>query len=209
MKEGAADISNALLPPEDGAVTRALRDLKTKVSTWSTAVASVQGALAARAAELVEMDSAHPHKPEPTDWQPDSAMAVQEEAEHQRSEDGSDERDAVMSVAEPTASSLEARDGGDPTQACAIEASPAEAGDDAPIASAPSPSEPVERSQEPAQDPDEEDQALLRSLDEKMAEAIRVQFRLFDGRKSIRELIDEYVEEPQEQQRSWWRRVKG
>ena len=209
MKEGAADISNALLPPEDGAVTRALRDLKTKVSTWSTAVASVQGALAARAAELVEMDPAHPHKPEPTDSQPDSAGAVQEEAEHQRSEDGSGERDAAMSVAEPTASSLEARDGEDPTQACAIEASPAEAGDDAPIASAPSPSEPVERSQEPAQDPDDEDQALLRSLDEKMSEAIRVQFRLFDGRKSVRELIDGYVEEPQEQQRSWWRRVKG
>jgi len=36
-----------------------------------------------------------------------------------------------------------------------------------------------------------------------------VQFRLFDGRKYIRELIDGYVEEPEEPQKSWWQRVKG
>ncbi len=34
MKEGAADIADALLPPEDGAVTHALSDLKAKLSTW-------------------------------------------------------------------------------------------------------------------------------------------------------------------------------
>jgi hypothetical protein len=69
----------------------------------------------------------------------------------------------------------------------------------------------IEESDDIEQEPADEDQALLESLDEKMAESIRVQFRLFDGRKSIRELIDAYEETPEEPQKSksWWRRAKG
>ena len=150
MKEGAADISDARLPPKDGAVTRALSDLRAKLSTWSTAVANVQGALAAQAAKLAEVDSAQQHEPESADSQPDSAGAIQEEAEHRGSEDGPIESGTAVSVAEPTASSAEARDEGYQTQACTTESSPAGANDDGPVASALSLSEPVEGSLETA-----------------------------------------------------------
>lgn len=209
MKEGAADIADALLPPEDGAVTRALSDLKAKLSTWSTAVANVQGALAAQAAKLADMDPARQRAPESTAPQPDSAKATQEDAEHRESRDGPNNHDAAVSVAEPTASSLEVQDDGYQTQAYAKEVSPTEVCDDGPTAPAPSLSEPVEELQKTAQYQAGEDQSLLESLDEKMARAVRVQFRLFDGRKSIRELIDAYEEEPEEPQKSWWQRVKG
>ena len=209
MKEGAADIADALLPPEDGAVTHALSDLKAKLSTWSTAVANVQVALAAQAAKLAERDSAQQHEPGSTAPQPDSTEALHEGAEQRGSEDGSNERDAAVSVAEPTVESLEAQDDEYQSQAYAKEVSPTEEGDDGPTAPALTLSEPVKGSRGTVQYQAGEDQALLESLDEKMAKSIRVQFRLFDGRKSIRELINEYVEEPEEQQKSWWQRVKG
>lgn len=209
MKEGAADIADALLPPEDGAVTRALSDLKAKLSTWSTAVANVHDALATQAAKLAEIDSAQQCAPEPTAPQPNSATAVQEEVEHRENESGPNDRDAAVSLAEPTAESQEARDDGYQTQACTTEALPTEAGGDDSTAQPRLLSEPVEGSQETVRYQAGDDQALLESLDEKMAKAIRVQFRLFDGRKSICELIEEYVEEPEEPQKTWWQRMKG
>lgn len=209
MKEGAADIADALLPPEDGAVPRALSDLKAKLSTWSTAVACVQGALAAQAAKLAEMDSSQQCAPESTAPHPDSAEAIHEEVKRRKRQDGPNDRDAAALVPKPAAASLEVEDDGYQTGAYATEVPPAEAGDDGPTASALSLSKSLEESQETARDSTDEDQALLQSLDEEMAEAIRVQFRLFDGRKSIRELIDGYVETPEKPQKSWWQRVKG
>jgi len=56
----------------------------------------------------------------------------------------------------------------------------------------------------------DEDESLLRALNPEMANAVRVQYRLFDGRKSLRELIDSY-EPPSAPrlQRSWWERMKA
>lgn len=56
----------------------------------------------------------------------------------------------------------------------------------------------------------DEDESLLRALNPEMANAVRVQYRLFDGRKSVRELIDSYQpSSPQRLQRSWWERMKA
>jgi hypothetical protein len=198
MKEGAANMTDALLPPEDGAITRALSDLKVKLSTWSTAVANVQGALAAQVANLAEMDSAE---------------ALRKKGEHRESEAGANERDAALSVAEPIESSPVAQNDGyqSQEQEYVEDASLEYAPGDGSTAAALSLPDQIEESDDIEQEPADEDQALLESLDEKMAESIRVQFRLFDGRKSIRELIDAYEETPEEPQKSksWWRRAKG
>lgn len=194
MKEGAANITDALLPPEDGAITRALSDLKVKLSTWSTAVANVQGALAAQAAKLAEMDA---------------AGATRKEIEHREGEAESGKHDAAVSAAKRIESRLEAQDDDYQTQDSVEDASQKNALGDGSTAAALSVPEQIEEAKGIEQDPADEDQALLDALDEKMADAIRVQFRLFDGRKSIRELIDAYEEVPEEPQKSWWRRVKG
>jgi len=208
MKEGAADITDALLPPEDGAVARALTDLKAKLSTWTAAVASVQNALTAQAAKLTEMDAARQRAPDSAAPQEDAAKAAHDEAECRQCVEESNDRDAAVSVAEPTTSSPDLKDDGYQTQAYAEELSPTEAGNDDPAGSLQPKS--FGESHATAQDSVDEDQTLLESLDEKMAEAIRVQFRLFDGKKSIRELIDAYEEVPEEPQKSsWWQRVKG
>lgn len=46
--------------------------------------------------------------------------------------------------------------------------------------------------------------ALLCLLEPEMANAIRVQHRLFAGRKSVQELIDSYEPAPRNGKKSWW-----
>lgn len=56
----------------------------------------------------------------------------------------------------------------------------------------------------PADESTEDVEALLCLLEPEMAKAIRVQHRLFAGRKSVQELIDDYKPAPHDGKKSWW-----
>lgn len=191
MIEGAADISDVLLPPEDGAVARALGELEAKVSRWTAAVAQVHTALAQQVERLAATESTG-----------QVAGSIPDEAA-----ESSDEFNDLLQSAEGDGYQTQAFI--EPSESVAVE----EVGRDVAESAAASPefsdrheSLAVEDQEEASVD---EDEALLQTLDEKMADAIRVRYRLFNGRKSIRDLIDEYEEPREEPQKTWWQRVKG
>ncbi|MFQ5502528.1 MAG: hypothetical protein ACE5EQ_09550 [Phycisphaerae bacterium] len=54
MEAGTGDITQLLVPPDDGAVARALADLELKLSTWTTAVADVQNQFRQKAIQFAD-----------------------------------------------------------------------------------------------------------------------------------------------------------
>ncbi len=72
------------------------------------------------------------------------------------------------------------------------------------------PDEPVDHISEECERHLHDDEDLLEALAPEVAEAIRVEHRLFNGRRSIPELIEAHRDDPAEsrEKRSWWKRGK-
>ncbi len=200
-------VSDLALPPDDGAICCAIEDLRTKIAAWSDAVAEVDRRLATRAAD---------HSEEPNQASDDGNTVAPQHAAPQttRAPNATDtetaaptaesaaETDAPIeqSVTEHQPDVAARMESVDPTTADPALEEQREAATDAPIEDANE-----TRVQEPLTD-----DALLAALAPEAAEAIRVEHRLFNGRRSIRELIEAHRDDPVEprEKRPWWKRGK-
>ncbi len=237
MERGAVDFSGVLLPPKDGVMGRALADLETKLTAWTTAVADVQAELAAQEARIagagptiggggqggaaepcatpqaVQGSSLHSGEP-PTPFT--AAMEYAEPDDPEVAAKIEVLRKAMgtgATVAEDEAVAEET--GGPDSVTSGCESSDE---DEAILASL----EPAmangirARRQSPGNQKSVrelisyENESLLNSLEPDIADAIRVRYRLFDGRRSVRELIEEYEQEPRPSQErtTWWSRMR-
>lgn len=211
-------MQSVALPPEDGAIAQALADLDAKLSAWTTAMRSAQDALArmpdrSQASQAVSEAAtidveAPPQQVEPAPAATPRTQKPENTAIAQAG--GVSER---PSAPQPEGAAL--RKSGKPGTAAAAEpASPPEAASvDVPAGVATAPA--AEKPEEPARSQPSEDEALLATLDEETAKAIRIMRRVDFGRRSVAELLKEYqASRSQTQQssgkgKSWWSRGKG
>lgn len=204
MKSDASGNSELCVPPDDGAISRALDDLDSKLSAWRTAVTDVHKGVATPPGPVTPADG-----PDPAPSEADDAAAPPEQPESPVA----DASGGAVEIDEPLAPP-------DPVADAPADAPPDEpavdnsSSTDAPLGvMGPESVETIRLRQvlsvagKRASDGiDEESEALLRTLDPEVARAIRVQHRLFDGRRNVQELIDEYKHEPQEKKKNWWQR---
>lgn len=187
---------DVVVPSDDGAIQQALAELDERLSTWSAAMREATDALRT-ALEAAPQPVAATVAPEPEPAAPAATAAV---------------ADAAVEATEPAETAPE----NEPKQQAA----------EAPAASPPQPPKqkagirvlvPLEPEPEPAAEKpstaDDDDEAVLASVDEKTAQALRVMRRLSPVKKSFRQLLEEYQreqenrKEPEPQQtKSWWRR---
>ncbi len=205
MNDKGARTPIAGLPPEDGALDRALADVDAKLTTW----------LAAMSAALRAAD-ATPEQP-PAATTGDSPEQAPDSSAVGPPTDGT--AGAVAAAAEAPATPAAT-----PPDACPAEtdlaqaAAPASAEDAQGSASTDLPAPGDELPGEPAesttceQPESADDEQLLASLDEQTQAAIHVKRRLFGDQKSVRELLDEMSQPESVQQttkpqpKRWWRR---
>ncbi len=213
MEDTTVNMAEVSVPADDGAIAETLAELEGKLSAWCSAVAEIQTALAEQATSAATDDRAGALPPETQESQ---AVGT----------DASMDSDAVPTsavAAEPRADETVADvpEGPEPGIAATEPATPAQ--EESPIVPPPeAPSEiadpggTVESLEEPqttqASTPQEDDEALLNSLDPEMAQAIRVMRRVSPVKKSVRELIEEYESKPSsrkastpQKKKSWWR----
>lgn len=201
------DIAEISVPSEDGSIAEALADLDGKLAAWSAAMRAAE-------ARFAEMSADNPHEAATTDPSPADEPApggADSEARVDAAEPGDDsgDGDTEPKRSETGLASVAAQAGvetaGDAkeTRGSAMDAAAqpvaAEAESEAPCA--------------PDQDKGEDqDEALLATLDAETAKAIRVMRRLTPTKKTVRELLGEYqarqANEPaaQPQKKSWFLR---
>lgn len=178
------------LPASTEDIRQALAEVEARLSAWSAAMAAIHAEFAGTpgaappAAEPPAIAAAEPPAPAPKPAEPEPATAAVAAAPAETT--GLEEPSATMSPEEPAEPARQVK-------------SARRAGREAP---APPPRPVIS----------EEDEALLASLDPETAKAIRVMRRLSDQQKSVRELLEEYMnirssQDPAEQRRkSWWSR---
>jgi len=226
-------VSDLALPPDDGVIGRAIEELRTKIAVWSRAMIEVESRLGDQAAEPHE-EPIQPASDVSVSAEQQAGLeatadiqAIPPTAEvglTNASDEGQDaeqpsptamepgdETDAARSEApieertpEPESESeadIEARlESLDPTVANTVRRKRREVASDEPISSL------IEACDLELHDDDD----LIASLAPEVAEAIRVEHRLFNGRRSIRELIEAHRDDPVEsgEKRHWWQREK-
>jgi len=199
-------VSNLAPPPDDGAICVAFDELRTKIAIWAKAVARVDSRLTQRSAELDDAGSVRAERSDggaieqaQLDVTADS-QGCPPAAEMEIAETGkvAGDASAASSVAARSVDeAVTARDATATEEGCS--ASLSELLDEA-----------VDRPAETGDVDCQQDESLLAALTAEAAEAIRVEYRLFGGQRSFRNLIEahrEDVAEPQEQ-RHWWQRGK-
>jgi len=228
MKTGIADIAELLLPPEDGALARALANLDAKLSTWRSVVVGVQGRLTARPIRTPVPESSADRASEfsPTG----QGSAKSDDGRTARMPDthtisaavimaGTTDSSPTLTPSEPATASQPALYVAERCQGSA----PTEVIDEEELLAAldPEMAEAIRAQRRHGcnrktmgeliaenEKSFREEEALLRTLEPAMATAIRIQKRFFGGRKSVRELIAEYKPETKQEQKSWWKKVK-
>lgn len=193
MKIGTINISELVLPAEDGALARAWANLDAKLSAWRSMIASVQGRCSAP--PLRETRAAEAEAPAPQVSEAAKSVAVAAE-----SPTPAEVAPRTIVAAGHAIDENEILAGLDPDMASAIR-SERRAGNCKKTLGE------MIAEYEARQ---AEDEWLLRTLEPEMASAIRVQRRLCAYRKSVRELIAEYKPEvkPDPKPKSWWDKVK-
>jgi len=184
------------VPPDDGALTRALDDVDSALSAWVAAVEEANARLAALAGAL----SSEP---------PASAESA---AAPETSGDDADTSGEPVGQVEPVAVESVAEAGTGPPD------DPSDEVPSAPDDALPPPAEEPEpqagEPPAPAADEPDDDAALLASLDPQTAQAIRVLQRMSIRKRSVRELLEQYEatkhRAPAEatQRRGWFSRRK-
>ncbi len=233
MKTQAVGVPDVRLAPPDGVILRALADLETKLSAWTTAVASVQNRIAAErarpagdvSAEQVEDQSV------PT---PGAATPPAEgcgtgtacfTAPVGFAEPGSAEAIAKIEVLRkamgaeaargdaPAADEVDAPDSAGPADEYTEAETTLLASLDPAMANAVRARRRLMGEQVSLRELiSYENEALLGSLEPEVANLVRVRFRLFDGRKTVKQLIEEHRQEPvpeQDPETLWARLKKG
>lgn len=185
MKAGTADMPETLLPPDDGAVARALADLEAKLSAWTSAVADVQNKLCRKAAQLAEAN------PSPNETI-ETAQAAAPAAPEQTRSDAAQQCETTAAPIEEA--SVAPKGTPEPAEEATTpdaekvkilrEAMGADLGADVSAGVAGD-----EAASGGCRAPTEEEEALLAVLDPESAELIRAEFHAGGGRESIEELI--------------------
>jgi hypothetical protein len=232
MKTQAVGVPDVQLSPPDGVIVRALADLETKVTAWTTAAASVQNRIAAQAAGPAGPGSAGQVGGDAIQTSPSPTPQVEGH------DTGTASFTAPVGFAEPgsaeAAAKIEVLRKAMGTEAALGDALAVADEIDAPDSTSPA-DEYTEAeaallaSLEPAMANavrarrrlmgDQvslreligyENEALLGSLEPEVANLIRVRYRLFDGRKTTKQLIEEYRQEPvpEQEPESWLARLK-
>lgn len=188
MRAGTADITEISLPPDDGAVARALADLETKLSAWTTAVAGVQNQFRLKALQLAEAGSAQIGPIEA-----DAASADRSESSPIESEcaptNAPCREEASVGCMEEQPDPVAAPRAAEETEK--IERlrkamSPEKGVDEDPL---PSSAPEVTTEEKRFREPTEEEEALLAVLDSESAEEIRMTYRTSGGEETIEGLI--------------------
>lgn len=180
----------AAIPTRDDSLRRALEDIERKLSAWSAAMDGLHHA--SPRADLAPLEC-------PADAAPVAAVRTElppEDASTPQLED--DTSAAVVETHEPEhsdTSEVVVEHGDDPGYDVA-DAEPAET--------------PIARPANP-----DDDESVLVGLSPESAKAIKVQWRLLEGMKSLRQLVEEHKarlvrgDGSREGKRSWWTRGKG
>ncbi len=203
---------SVVLPPDDGSIQQALAELETRMTAWTAAMSDAQAVLRESARQhgiAMPAEAAAPAAPEkPVQPEPAAPAATAPSEPPVKPSVPQIRKDrAVMAVSsgpakksgKPRPATEEAPAAEEPALKPQPEARPAVA------APAPPGSEAALR----------EDEALLASLDEETANAIRVMRRMDFGRRSVAELLKEYemsrgASKPSGSKgKSWWSRGKG
>ncbi len=187
-------VSDLALPPDDGAICRAVEELRTKIAAWSHAVAEVESRLADRAAER--------HK-EPIQPEADLNAAERQQAEFAAAAqmEAADTGEILPTAQPESEADVNARlETADPTIANTVRRKRQDEASDEPEIQI------IEECEQQLHDHED----LLEALAPAVAEAIRVEHRLFNGRRCIRELIEAHRDDPVEprEKRPWWKRGK-
>ncbi len=189
MSKNVTDLLTSI-PLRDESIQLALADIEQKLAAWSTAVGNY--APAARDAgkgQIPVSASCVPPPQENSSREPDELAATRFEI--------------AESIVEPTRDN--APEVG-PAQSGAIESG--QSGDEA--ADDDLQETPVARPASP-----DDDESVLVGLSSESAKAIKVQWRLLEGSKSLRQLVEEHKarlvrgDGPRDGKRSWWARGKG
>ncbi|GMU21768.1 MAG: hypothetical protein AMXMBFR13_18570 [Phycisphaerae bacterium] len=218
MQRTTDQIPSLSLPPDDGTIGRALADVETRLAAWAAAMTTAQSSLVSLAQREPVPPAVNPAHPEADRPEEQSAAAETETgnpAQPQRAPTSAegfvpplgDEQNGEPANPEPGTDLMVSAPG------------PAVL-DTTPVAQEPEPAvvaaiEDVtaEASANAAETPvEDDDEALLASLDEETAKAIRVMRRLTFEKKKVRELLEEYRQTqakptPGEgRKKSWWTR---
>lgn len=192
MSVGTADIMEALLPASNGPIARAMQELEGKLSAWASAVANVNDTFAAKEAQLAVLleEATRP-------------VDVTREAVH-RAPPPAPETPARVESA-PTQANQERPAEKSTTVAIGVSA-PVESSSKSPAPDAMESAAVVEpvtaKAPETALEPETPEviEALLAELNPETAEAVRARYEFFKGRKSIRELIQEFEDEADDEE---------
>ena len=253
VMEAGTDIMQSLVPPDDGAVARALADLETKLSLWTTAVAEVQNQFRQKAiqfseagVEQIQLIAADTISSEQPAFGPIETDRLPSESE-ERADDPLELSSAAVEVedidAPPREDTGAAHDA--VGEAEKIEILRKAMSSDSVVEDASKTAVTSEDKKDEHPEPTKEEEALLAILDQESSaailaeyhksggeesidcliaahndsllaplepevqKAIRVKYRMLLGRKSVKELIEQYESEPEQQPKSWWERVRG
>ncbi len=224
MPQETAELPDLRPPPDDGAIAAALGELESKLSTWFSSADAICRQLGRRSAQAAEFESALAGQRQSLDRQIEEFKGEREQLTRERDEiaarhaavDASAVDDAgteTAFVAPPHA----------PERSSKKHSQPQPAIDDAPVRPAeadgggrtargglPASGRPEAGQStsadgeegipapEPIRSPQEEDAALLDSLDNAVATMIRRRHQACGGRRSIKELIAEHEREMDE-----------
>lgn len=197
------------VPTEDGSIAQALTDLEAKLEAWSAAMRAAEASLAELSAESrrrVEAEDRHEIDRTVADdavGEADGAAAECPVASDDTvAEPIAGDPDLVSTEAQVEPEEVEeTQPESESIEVATVEADVGEAGVDSEEASDPSRGA-----------SEDDDEALLATLDSETAKAIRVMRRLAPEKKSVRELLSEYeaqkADEPEEQpqKKSWFHR---
>ncbi len=191
MSVGTADIRDSLLPPDDGGMARAFQELDAKLHAWTEAVGALHKCFSTREIELTARHAASS----------DKALVDAAKPEHESPRTAIDETKTVA-PGHAKRSSEDKRSAVEQTNATAASEKPAAQDFAEPVVeTARAEQSPrAEKSSEPRVETRQEAEALLADLAPDRAEAIRARHAYFKGRKTIRELIQEFEDEADDEE---------
>lgn len=186
---------NVPVPPDDGSIERALAEVDARLAAWSAAMTEAQAALAHTAEPSAEpaVETAEAESQAAKGQAAETQASETQEPESSTSGSRTAPDNCLENAASPIIDKSEPSTTDEPVSSQADDAAP-----------------PASR---PAQQAAEEnDEAMLASLDEETAQGIRVLQRLSPYKRSVHELLEEYrltksvAASSPTRKSSWWTR---
>ncbi len=192
MNVGTVDILDALSPSSGGAIARAMQELESKLSAWMNAAERVSGDLASNEVTLSKASSCAETEARraTTDTGPDAELPASKTPIDAGTPEnplatGAVQKSTTVEIG-PAGPVCSENNNGSNDSAAARISEPAQSTAHADAAQEPETPEMIE--------------AMLSELNPETAEAVRSRFDFFKGRKTIRELIQEFEDEADDEE---------